>query len=184
MILIAPALNACKPKRVCSVRDLMRQLGFLCLLRGVKRYPGTLFTGWSCLAPHQGRWPRLGRVLSLLLEARLLSGRLKGLICSLAPVSRAVLEFGTAAFKSGTGLTLASCALFVCFGADSDAAFAGLWSMQASSCCLLLGCWGPSCLHTEAKSLFALVSSAHLLFSLIQTVIILHIPSLWNRDLD
>lgn len=87
----------------------MRQLGFFCLLRGVKRYPDTLFTGWSCLAPHQGRWPRLGRVLWLLLEARLLSGCLKGLICSLAPVSRAVLEFGTASFKSGTGLTLASC---------------------------------------------------------------------------
>lgn len=54
----------------------------------------------------------VGRVLSLLL-----SGCLSWLICSLAPVSRAVLEFGATAFKSVTGLTVASCALFVWFGA-------------------------------------------------------------------
>lgn len=54
----------------------------------------------------------VGRVLSLLL-----SGCLNWLICSLAPVSRAVLEFGATAFKSVTRLTVASCALFVWFGA-------------------------------------------------------------------
>lgn len=129
VILIAPALNDCKPNHVCSVRDSMRQLGFFCLPRGVKWYPGTLFTGWSCLAPHRGRWPRLGRVLSLL------SGCLNWLICSLAPVSRAVLGFGSAAFKSVTGLTVASCALFVWFGAGSWSSIC--WVVVHAGCV----CW-------------------------------------------
>lgn len=57
-------------------------------------------TAWTCALASSGS----------------LSGCLHWLICSLAAVSRAVLEFGAAAFKSVTGLPVASCALFVCFG--------------------------------------------------------------------
>lgn len=56
-------------------------------------------------------------MLSLRLEAQLLSGCLTWLICSLAPVSRAVLGFGAAAFKSVTGLRVASCAVLAWVGA-------------------------------------------------------------------
>lgn len=47
----------------CSVKSEPKQChssGLFCLPRSVKWDPGTLFAGWSCLAPYQGWWPLLG----------------------------------------------------------------------------------------------------------------------------
>lgn len=108
----------------------------------------------------------VGRVLSLLL-----SGCLNWLICSLAPVSRAVLEFGATAFKSVTGLTVASCALFVWFGAGPWSSIcwvvvhAGCFCWWLRNTVLPAAClwaaaalWCLSCLHTGNKSLCLLWS--------------------------
>lgn len=86
----------------------------------------------------------VGRVLSLLV-----SGCLNWLICSLAPVSRAVLEFGATAYKSVTGLTVASCALFVWFGAGPWSSIC--WVVVHAGCF----CWWLRNTVLPAASLWA-----------------------------